>query len=69
MEQSKIDRINELAKKKKSGVALTDEENAEREILHKEYIAEYRTRLSGILDKTVIQYPDGSKEPLKKKSK
>lgn len=68
MEQSKIDRINELAKKKKAGIALTDEENAERENLHKEYIAEYRARLTGILDNTVIQYPDGSKEPLKKKS-
>ena len=66
MEQKKIDRINELAKKKRS-VGLTDEELAEQQTLHKEYIASYRASLRGILDNTVIERPDGSREQLKKK--
>ena len=63
MDQAKIDRINELAKKKRT-VGLTDEELAEQKALHKEYIASYRASLRGILDNTVIQYPDGSKQSL-----
>ena len=35
MEQSRIDRINELARKTKS-VGLTDEEKAERDVLRRE---------------------------------
>ena len=66
MEQKKIDRINELARKKRSE-GLTDEEQAEHEALHKEYIALYRASLRGILDNTVIERPDGTREPLKKK--
>ena len=62
MDQKKLDRINELAKKKKAGITLTDEEQAEREALHKEYIAEYRAYLRGILDNTVIERPDGTRE-------
>ena len=68
MEQKKIDRINELAKKKRS-VGLTDEELAEQKVLHKEYIASYRASLRGILDNTVIERPDGSREQLKKNNK
>ncbi|MGM9625079.1 MAG: DUF896 domain-containing protein [Eubacteriales bacterium] len=67
MEQKKIDRINELARKKRSE-GLTDEEQAEHEALHKEYIAHYRASLRGILDNTVIERPDGTREPLKKKT-
>ena len=68
MEQSKIDRINALAKKKRT-VGLTDEELAEQKALHKEYITAYRASLRGILDNTVIERPDGSREPLKPKTK
>ncbi len=66
MEQAKLDRINELAKKKKAGT-LTPEEEAERAVLHKEYIAAYRASLRGILENTYIQRPDGTREKLKKK--
>ena len=62
MDQKKLDRINELGRKKKSGIPLTPEEVAEREILHKEYITEYRAYLRGILDNTVIERPDGTRE-------
>ena len=69
MEQKKIDRINELAKKKKSDEGLTPEEESERDAMHKEYIAEYRAHVTKILDNTVVQYPDGSREKLNKKNK
>lgn len=65
MEQKKIDRINELAKKKKAG-ELTPEEAAERKALHEEYINEIRLSFGAILDNTVIQYPDGTRKVLKK---
>lgn len=41
MEQAKIDRINELARKKKE-VGLTDEELKEQAALREEYIEGYR---------------------------
>ncbi|MBQ8577827.1 MAG: DUF896 domain-containing protein [Clostridia bacterium] len=66
MTQEKIDRINHLARKKRTE-GLTDEEHAEQKDLHKEYIASYRASLRGILDNTVIERPDGTREALKKK--
>ena len=65
MEKQKLDRINELAKKKKEGT-LTEEEAIERKVLHDEYILEFRRSFGAILDNTVIQYPDGSRKSLKK---
>lgn len=65
MEQSKIDRINELARKSKTE-GLTPEEAREQKALREEYIEAYRRSLRGILDNTVIQYPDGHREPVKK---
>ena len=65
MEKAKIDRINELARKSKVE-PLTDEEKAEQKALRDEYIAEFRRSFGGILDNTVIQYPDGSRKSLKK---
>ena len=61
MEKEKIARINFLSKKSKTE-GLTDAEKAEQAALRKEYITEFRASFSGILDNTVIQYPDGSKE-------
>ena len=63
MEQAKIDRINELARKSKVE-PLTDEEKAEQKALREEYIIEFRRSFGGILDNTVIQYPDGSRKSL-----
>ncbi len=65
MEKEKLDRINELAKKRKAGT-LTEEEAAERAALHQEYINEIRLSFGAILDNTVIEYPDGSRKVLKK---
>ncbi len=66
MEQKKIDRINELARASKLR-ELTEEEKAEQKALREEYIVAYRASLRGILDNTVVQRPDGSRESLKKK--
>lgn len=66
MEKEKIARINELARASKER-ALTEDELAEQAALRREYIAEFRASFGGILDNTVIQRPDGSKEPLRPK--
>lgn len=67
MEQSKIDRINELARKSKTDAGLTRSEKAEQVSLRQEYLAAIRTNLTAQLDHTVIQYPDGTRKKLKKK--
>ena len=64
MEQYKIDRINELARKAKTEQALTEEELAERDILRREYIDAYKRSLTAQLDNTYIQYPDGTRKKL-----
>ena len=68
MEQSKIDRINELAHLAKAR-ALTEEELAERDALRKEYIAAWRESTIAVLENTYIQTPDGKKHKLKKREK
>jgi len=66
MEKEKVARINELAKLSKER-ALTPSEKAEQAELRAAYVAEIRASFGGMLEKTVIQRPDGSREPLKKK--
>ena len=68
MEQSKIDRINELAHIAKER-ALTEEELSERDALRREYIAAWRESTIAVLENTYIQTPDGKKHKLKKKEK
>ena len=67
MEQTKIDRINALAKKAKSPGGLTPEEMVERDLLRQEYIAAYRASLVSQLENTYIVEPDGTKHKLGKK--
>ena len=67
MEQKKIDRINELARKKKT-VGLTEEELAEQQVLCKEYIEAYRQSLVGLLENLYIVEPDGTKHKVGKKN-
>ncbi len=67
MEKEKIERINELARKKKAG-GLTEAETAEQAALRKEYLDEYRENLKAMLDGIVVQEKDGSRHPLKKKT-
>ena len=67
MNQEKINRINELARKAKTPEGLTLEELAERDVLRREYIDSYKRSLVAQLDNTYIQYPDGTKKKLGKK--
>ena len=69
MEQKKLDRINELARKKKSGATLSEEELAEQAALREEYLQEFRASFRAQLDSTVVRYPDGSEERLADKGK
>jgi uncharacterized protein YnzC (UPF0291/DUF896 family) len=66
MEQKKLDRINELAKKVKDGISLTEGELAERTELRREFLAEFRQSFGGILENTYIERPDGTREKLKR---
>lgn len=66
MEQTKLERINELARIAKLR-ALTEEESAERDILRREYIAEWRQGAMQVLDNTYIVTPDGKKHKLQRK--
>ena len=66
MEKEQIERINELARKKKT-VGLTDEELAEQAALRKQYIAEWRANMESVLESIVIQEKDGTQTPLQKK--
>lgn len=68
MEQKKIDRINELARKAKAPEGLTPEELAERDVLRREYIDSYKRSLIGHLENTYYVEPDGTKTKLKKRS-
>lgn len=65
MEKSRIDRLNELAKKAKTGT-LSDSETAEREKLRKEYIEAFRSNLKATLDNTVIIDKNGNRRSLRK---
>lgn len=64
MEQSKIDRINFLAKKARTPEGLTEEETAERAALRAEYVAAFKASLVAQLENVVIQEPDGTRHPL-----
>ena len=68
MDEKKIARINELAKKAKSPAGLTPEEMVERDLLRREYIAAYRNNLVAQLENTYIVEPDGTRRKLGKKS-
>ncbi|MDE5862129.1 MAG: DUF896 domain-containing protein [Ruminococcus sp.] len=60
MNQQKIDRINELARKSKS-TGLTEEEKAEQTALRNEYRQSVVGNLRAELNNTYIMTPDGKK--------
>lgn len=67
MEQVKIDRINQLARKAKTPEGLTPEETAERDALRREYVQAVRANLEAQLSNTYIQQPDGTRRKLEKR--
>ena len=52
---------------KKKAEGLTEAEAAEQAALRQQYIHEWRENMRATLDGVVIQRPDGTQEPLKKK--
>lgn len=66
MEQKKLDRINELARKKKAH-GLTQTEKEEQDVLRQEYIGLIRKNMRGTLDNTSVKYPDGTIKKVKRK--
>lgn len=62
----RLERINELAAKAKT-TGLTPEEKEEQTVLRREYLAAFRANFAAMLDHTVIQNPDGSRVPLKRR--
>ena len=66
MENTKLNRINELAALAKQR-ELTAEELAERDTLRREYIAEWRRGAEQVLENTWIVTPDGKKTKLRKR--
>ena len=66
MEKEQIERINELARKKKT-VGLTEAELEEQARLRKQYIAEWRANTESVLQSVIIQHENGTKRPLQKK--
>ncbi|MBQ3276072.1 MAG: DUF896 domain-containing protein [Oscillospiraceae bacterium] len=66
MINSKLERINELARIAKER-ELTAEEIAERELLRKEYLAEWRLGAEQVLENTWIVDRNGVKKKLRKK--
>lgn len=71
MNQKRLDRINELARKSKS-VGLTEKEKEEQKVLRQEYLRDFREALRGQIENITIVEPDGSLTPvrtLRKKKK
>ena len=66
MDDQKIARINELAKKAKT-IGLTPEEAAERQQLREEYIAGFKRSLQQALDNTYVLDESGEKVKVKRK--
>ena len=66
MENEKLNRINALARLAKER-ELTAEELSERDLLRKEYIAEWRRGAEQVLENTYIVGPDGKKRKLERK--
>lgn len=56
--QEMIDRINELARKKKTA-GLSEEEKAEQQVLYRKYIDAFKTNLKAQLD--MIEVADDTK--------
>lgn len=64
MDDKKIERINQLARKAKAE-GLNEEEKAEQQKLRQEYIDAYRRNLRSQLDNITVVNPDGTLTELK----
>ena len=67
MEQSRIDRINALARKSRTPEGLTEAEKAEQAALRQEYLQAIRGSLVSQLENTDVLEPDGTRRPLRRR--
>ncbi|MBC1401525.1 DUF896 domain-containing protein [Listeria booriae] len=58
LEKAKIDRINELSRKKKDGT-LTSDEKVEQDLLRQEYIKSFRSQVRTTIEHTTFIDPNG----------
>lgn len=68
MEQSKIDKINFLARKSRTE-ELTPEEKEEQAVLRREYIDSFKRSLVGQLENTYIVDEKGNKKKVERRKK
>ena len=68
MEKEQIERINELARKKKS-VGLTAAEAEEQAALRAQSLREFRANMEATLQAVRVEQEDGTYKPLVKKEK
>ena len=66
MDKAQIERINELARKKKAE-GLTEEEKAEQAALRAQYLKEFRANMEATLQAVRVEQADGTYKPLEKK--
>ena len=66
MDKAQIERINELARKKKAE-GLTEEETKEQAALRAQYLAEFRANMEATLQAVRVEQADGTYKPLEKK--
>ena len=66
MEKEQIERINELARKKKT-VGLTEAEVEEQAALRAQYLKEFRANMEATLQAVRVEQADGTYKPLEKK--
>ena len=66
MEQSKLDRINELEQKQRDG-SLSPEEKEEQAVLRREYVESYKRSLVSQLESTYIVDEQGNKRKVKRR--
>ena len=67
MDQGKIDRINELARKARTPEGLTQSETEERAALRREYIDSVLGNLTSQLDRTYLVDEQGKQRKLRRK--
>lgn len=67
MEKEKVERINELARKKRT-VGLTGAELDEQAKLRAQYLKEFRENMIATLESVRVEQEDGTYAPLKKRS-
>lgn len=68
MDKAQIERINELARKKKAK-GLNEEELKEQAELRAQYLREFRANMEATLQAVRVEQEDGTYKPLVKKEK